>query len=148
MIEPAGCGPTDSSAPEALRQAPPAGRPSSRKSGRRPLALDAGMGTRLVAAGLDLRRDDPALWCLSHPETVAAIHSRDLAGGARAVLSNTFGANRCWLARFGQAHRVELLNRRAVQLARTAPGPDRFVLGSVGPTAGRDPGAAADQARF
>ena len=32
-----------------------------------PLVLDAGMGTRLMALGLDPRSDDPALWNLSRP---------------------------------------------------------------------------------
>ena len=92
------------------------------------------MGTRLVSAGLDLQSDDPALWCLSHPDQVAAIHHRDVTAGADAVLTNTFGANRCLAGRFGQAGLVESINRRAVQLARSAAGPDRFVLGSMGPT--------------
>ena len=102
---------------------------------RRPLLLDAGMGTRLVARGLTLRRDDPALWNLSRPEDVLAIHRRDVDAGADAVLTNTFGANRHWLDRFGRAGEVEAINRTAVALAREAAGPDRFVLGSIGPSA-------------
>ncbi len=38
------------------------------------------------------------------------------------------------------------INRRAVRLARSAAGPVRFVLGSVGPAAATEPGAAAEQA--
>ena len=113
---------------------------------RRIVVLDAGMGQRLVLRGLDLKNDDPALWCLSHPEEVAAIHGRDLSAGAGAVLTNTFGANRAWLARFGQVREVESVNRRAVELARGAPGPERFVVGSMGPTVGSAEGAAAEQA--
>ena len=67
--------------------------------------------------------------------------------GADAVLTNTFGANRCWLARFGQVRAC--WNRSiaaAVELARSAAGPDRFVMGSMGPTAGTETGAAAEQA--
>jgi 5-methyltetrahydrofolate--homocysteine methyltransferase len=113
---------------------------------RFPLVLDAGMGTRLLDAGLDLRIDDPALWCLSHSEEVVAIHRRDVASGARAIVTNTFGANRTWLARFGQVGNLGPINRRAVQLARSAAGSNRFVLGCVGPTAAAQPGAAAEQA--
>jgi methionine synthase I (cobalamin-dependent) len=111
-----------------------------------PLILDAAMGTRLVAAGLDLKKEDTSLWCLSHPEQVEAIHASDVAAGAGGVLTNTFGANRCLLARFGKPPLVESINRRAVQLARSAAGPDRFVLGSIGPTAQVERGAAAEQA--
>jgi 5-methyltetrahydrofolate--homocysteine methyltransferase len=110
------------------------------------LVLDAAMGTRLVSAGLDLESDDPSLWCLSHPDQVAAIHHRDVAAGADAVVTNTFGANRCLLARFGQAGLLESINRRAVGLARSAAGPHRFVLGSIGPTCTLEKGAAAEQA--
>ena len=85
---------------------------------RGPLILDAAMGTRLVARGLDLAHDDPAIWNLSHPEAVAEIHARDVAAGSDAVLTNTFGANRPWLARSGRDDRVEAINRRAVALAR------------------------------
>ena len=50
---------------------------------RGPLVLDAAMGTRLIARGLDLAGDDPALWNLSHPEVVAELHRRDVAAGLR-----------------------------------------------------------------
>jgi methionine synthase I (cobalamin-dependent) len=99
--------------------------------------MDAAMGTRLVALGLDLRTDNPALWNLTHPDHVLELHRRDVSAGSGAVLTNTFGANRSWLARFGRAGAVESINRRAVELARQAAGPDRFVFGCLGPTAAR-----------
>jgi methionine synthase I (cobalamin-dependent) len=97
--------------------------------------LDAALGTRLVALGLELRHDDPAIWNLTHPELVLELHQRDVRSGSGAVLTNTFGANRFWLARFGRQRAVELINRRAVELAREAAGPDRLLFGCVGPTA-------------
>ncbi len=112
----------------------------------RPLVLDAAMGTRLCTHGLDLRCDDPALWNLTHPEKVEDVHRRDVAAGADAVVTNTFGANRFWLARFGRQDAVESTNRRAVELARRATGPLRYVLGGLGPTLAREAGAAAQQA--
>ena len=102
---------------------------------RGPLLLDAAMGTRLIASGLDLASDDPCLWNLVHPEAVSEIHRRDLESGAEAVTTNTFGANRSWLARYHCPESVVAINRQAVALARTAPGPARFLLGSIGPTA-------------
>ncbi len=94
------------------------------------------MGTRLIARGLVIGEDDSSLWNLSHPEFVLAIHESDIAAGADVLLTNTFGANASWLARFGRAGDVAAINRRAAGLARDAAGPDRFVLGSIGPTAG------------
>lgn len=113
---------------------------------RGPLLLDAAMGTRLIARGLDLRSDDPSLWNLSRPKEVTEVHRRDVEAGADALLTNSFGANRCWLARLGSAHGVEPINRRAVALARQAAGPDRLVIGSIGPTATEHPGASREQA--
>ena len=113
---------------------------------RGPLLLDAAMGTRLIAQGLDLEHDDPALWNLTQPETVAAIHERDVAAGSDAILTNTFGANRAWLARFACAGRVVEINRRAVALARQAAGRGRFVLGCLGPSAAPQPEAYIEQA--
>jgi 5-methyltetrahydrofolate--homocysteine methyltransferase len=112
----------------------------------RPLLLDSAMGTRLIALGLDLHVDDPAVWNLTHPEHVLEQHRRDVSSGSGAVLTNTFGANRCWLAKFGRAGAVESINRRAVELARLAAGPGRFVLGDLGPTAAGLAGAAVEQA--
>jgi methionine synthase I (cobalamin-dependent) len=117
---------------------------------RGPLVLDAAAGTRLVARGLDLKSDDPALWNLSHPDDVAALHALDFGAGADAVLTNTFGASRPWLARFGRAADVGAINRRAAALARQAAGAvtgrPAFVIGSVGPAASADPGAVREQA--
>ena len=86
---------------------------------RTPIVLDAGIGTRLVRRTRP-QRDDPAIWCLTHQDEVAAIHRRDVASGTCAIVTNTFGANRSWLARFGQVASVGPINRRAVQLAQSA----------------------------
>jgi methionine synthase I (cobalamin-dependent) len=111
-----------------------------------PLVLDAGMGSRLIALGLDAQSDDPALWNLRRRADVLAIHRRDVAAGAGAIFTNTFGANRLWLSRFGQGDAVEPINRLAVDLAREAAGTGRFVIGDIGPTAGREEGLAIEQA--
>jgi methionine synthase I (cobalamin-dependent) len=108
--------------------------------------LDAAMGTRLIARGLDLASDDPVLWNLSHPETVEQVHASDAAAGSEAVLTNSFGANRAWLARYGRAGQVHELNRIALMRARIGGGDARFRLGSIGPTASAVPGAVREQA--
>jgi methionine synthase I (cobalamin-dependent) len=113
---------------------------------RGPLALDAGMGTRLCARGLDLRRDDPCLWNLDRPEEVLDVHRRDAAAGGRVLFTNTFGANRAWLMRHGRRGDMEPINRAGVGLARLAAGPSGFVAGDIGPSTGDDPGAAGEQA--
>ena len=75
------------------------------------------------------------------------IHQRDVAAGCRVLFTNTFGANRAWLAQFGRADDVEAINRAAVELARRAAGPAGFVVGDIGPTAAEEPGAAGRAGR-
>ncbi len=115
---------------------------------RRPIALDAGMGTRLIALGLDPRHDDPSLWNVDRPAEVAGVHARDARAGAVALLTNTFGANRSWLSRFDRVNDLKKVNRAAVELARGAAGESGFVLGDIGPTAADGIGAAREQAEI
>jgi methionine synthase I (cobalamin-dependent) len=113
---------------------------------RGPIVLDAGMGTRLCARGLNLRADDPCLWNLDRPAEVRDIHHRDAAAGSLVLFTNTFGANRAWLARYGRGGDVVPINRAAVKLARLAAGPAGFVVGDIGPSAVELPGAVGEQA--
>jgi methionine synthase I (cobalamin-dependent) len=113
---------------------------------RGPILLDAAMGTRLIAMGLDLATEDPSAWVLDHPDRVLEFHRRYVDAGSEAVLTDTFGANRAWLARYGRADDAAEINREAARLARLAAGPDRLILGSVGPTASDHPEALREQA--
>ncbi len=111
----------------------------------RPLVLDAAMGTRLIARGLHLDHDDPALWNRDHPEAVWAVHRLDVEAGADVLVTNTFGADPESLSRVDQgdfAHRARLaedLLRQAVAIARDAAGPNRLLFGSIGPRAVESP---------
>jgi len=95
----------------------------------RPMLLDAGMGTRLIARGLDLSRHDPSLWNLEAPEKVRSIHQLDHDAGSDALFTNTFGAH---LATVPEAV-AESINATAVRLAREAIGAGGFVIASLGP---------------
>jgi methionine synthase I (cobalamin-dependent) len=112
---------------------------------RVPLVLDAAMGTRLLERGLNLGSDDPSLWNLHRPEEVADVHRRDVDAGAGAILTNTFGANRIWLDRFGSRDHVVEINRAATRIARSAAGEARLVFGDVGPSAGIELFAVLEQ---
>jgi 5-methyltetrahydrofolate--homocysteine methyltransferase len=97
------------------------------------LVADGAMGTQLQLAGLALGGGGEA-WNVAHPDRVLAIHQAYLSAGSDIILTNTFGASRWTLARHGLADRLEELNRAAAVLAREAAGPERVVLGDVGPT--------------
>jgi 5-methyltetrahydrofolate--homocysteine methyltransferase len=95
--------------------------------------LDGGMGTALIARGLDPRIDPPEAWNLSRPETVREIHRRFVAAGCQAIHSNTFGGNRVRLRAVGREPELAAYNRAGVELARAEAG-GAVVIGSIGPT--------------
>jgi 5-methyltetrahydrofolate--homocysteine methyltransferase len=96
----------------------------------RPLLLDGGLGTQLIAAGLEAGQP-PERWVLEHPERVLAVHRAYVAAGSELIHPCTFGANRLRLRPFGLEDRLVELNVRAVELARQAGA--RWVVGDVGP---------------
>jgi len=110
---------------------------------QRPLLLDGGMGTQIMARkptaddfGGAALEGCMELLCERRPEWIQAIHQAYFDAGSDAVETNTFGANEVVLAEFGIPERAEELNFKAVQLAReVARSYDRprFVVGSVGP---------------
>ena len=99
----------------------------------RPRISDGAIGSALYAGGIQPRRcfDDLNR---SDPERLRAIHAAHLAAGAELVSTNTFGANRLKLARHGLASEVASINAAGAEVARSAPGGPRIVLGSVGPS--------------
>ncbi len=94
---------------------------------------DGALGTLLQAAGLE-PGVCPELWNLDFPERIEAIARAYVEAGSQAVETNTFGANRFKLSHYGLQDKVVELNSKAVEITRRAIGPNRVVLGSVGPT--------------
>ncbi len=99
------------------------------------------MGTMLLDAGIPLERCLEEL-SVSEPERVLEVHQAYVAAGARVIETNTFGASRVRLDRFGFGERTHEINAAAARVARSAAqGKDVFVAGSVGPL-----GISADEA--
>jgi 5-methyltetrahydrofolate--homocysteine methyltransferase len=97
------------------------------------LVADGAMGTQLQLAGLAIGGGGEG-WNAAHPDRVLAIHAAYVAAGSDLILTNTFGASRFALDRYGLAGRRNELNAAAARLAREAAGAGRAVLGDVGPT--------------
>lgn len=100
-----------------------------------PIVADGGMGTSLIAAGLE-RGTPSELWNIDRPDVVRSIHRGYLEAGAQVILTNSFGGNRWRLSRHQLAERVSELNAAAAALARAEV--DSFdapvvVGGSIGP---------------
>jgi 5-methyltetrahydrofolate--homocysteine methyltransferase len=98
----------------------------------RVLLMDGGMGTELQRAGI-LEGECYELWNLTHPDRVRAIHQSHVNAGAKVLLTNTFQANPNALERHGLKQRLDEINQAAISVARSVSGPDRFVLGDIGP---------------
>jgi 5-methyltetrahydrofolate--homocysteine methyltransferase len=65
---------------------------------------------------------------------VLDVARRYVAAGCDMIETNSFGGTRFKLEYFGLQDRVAELNRAAAAISREAAGPDRHVIGSVGPT--------------
>ena len=91
---------------------------------------DGANGTWLAARGFTRQPYDLAN--LHAPELVKALHLDYIDAGSQVIETNTFEANRVRLADFDV--NIRDLNVRGAQLARAAAGPDRVVLGAIGPT--------------
>jgi homocysteine S-methyltransferase len=94
---------------------------------------DGATGTYLYELGV------PVNHCLeevniSQPELLARVYREYADAGAQVIETNSFGANRVRLARYGLDHQVGEINWRAAQVAKDAvKGRDVFIGGSVGP---------------
>ncbi|MGN0852645.1 MAG: homocysteine S-methyltransferase family protein [Kiritimatiellia bacterium] len=100
----------------------------------RVLMLDGGMGTQLLARGLQ-PGEIPELWNLTHPADVQAVHAAYLASGSDVVFSNTFGASPAKYhgeAPLGDVIAAAIRNARIA--AEAAPGRPRYVALDVGPS--------------
>ena len=82
-----------------------------------PLLLDGAAASQLSQAGLRAG-ECPEEWNRTHPRTVAAIHQAFVEAGAQVVTTNSLGANRVGLNRYGLANQVFELNLSAAQISR------------------------------
>src|SRR3954453_23100226 len=107
----------------------------------RVVVFDGGMGATLEQFDLSLERDyklpgrcHEAL-VLNRPDVIQGVHESMVEAGAEVVETDTFQASRLKLDEWGLAAHTLEINRKAAEIARKAVGDDRFVAGSIGPTA-------------
>jgi len=99
----------------------------------RVLVSDGAWGTYLQQKGLK-PGECPEEWNISRAGDVLAIAQSYFEAGADMVETNSFGGSSFKLAKYGFGDKVFEFNKAAAEISRKAAGPDRFVLGSVGPT--------------
>lgn len=119
-----------------------------------PLLLDGGLGSLLIAEGLEPGRA-PEWWLLERPGRVAAAHAGYVAAGSDVIATATFGASPPKLASAGLAGRCRELNELGARLAREAAqagaagGAPVLVAGDIGPSGLLlPPVGGADEARL
>ena len=94
---------------------------------------DGATGTYLYELGVPLNQCLEEL-NMTQPDLVSRVYQEYANAGAQVIETNSFGANRIRLARFGLEHQVNEINWRAARVAREAiKGHDVFIGGSVGP---------------
>jgi homocysteine S-methyltransferase len=103
--------------------------------GERPILSDGAMGTMLNQRNVSFEECFDNL-NIEKPALVAEVHREYIEAGSQIIQTNTYGANRYKLARFGLEENVAEINRAGVELARRvilASFSDVLVAGDVGP---------------
>ncbi|ASV73300.1 5,10-methylenetetrahydrofolate reductase [Thermogutta terrifontis] len=99
------------------------------------VVFDGAMGTEIYRHHVFTNRCFDEL-NLSDPKLIRKIHQSYCDAGAEVLTTNTFGANRETLAKYGLAEQVRAINQAGAQIARqVADAADRpvYVAGSIGP---------------
>jgi len=98
----------------------------------RVLLCDGGMGTVLYSKGVYLNTCFDEL-NLTNPVIVKEVHREYVLSGVDIIETNTFGANRLKLWKYGLNDKVGDINRSGAVIAREEAGEAVFVAGSIGP---------------
>jgi 5-methyltetrahydrofolate--homocysteine methyltransferase len=97
------------------------------------LVSDGAWGTFLHKKGLKTG-ECPEKWNLENPDAVFEIAASYIEAGSDMIETNSFGGNRFKLKMFGLEDKVHEINKAAAEISRKAAGPDKHVIGSMGPT--------------
>ncbi len=97
------------------------------------LVSDGAWGTFLQQKGLG-PGECPELWNINNPDSVYEIAKSYIDAGSDMIETNSFGGSCFKLKPYKLEDRVYEINKSAAEVSRRAAGPDRHVLGSIGPT--------------
>ncbi len=97
------------------------------------LVSDGAWGTFLQAKGL-VPGECPELWNLTRADDVLDIAKGYIEVGSDMIETNSFGGSRFKLKNYGLEDQAFEINKAAAAISRQAAGPDKYVLGSIGPT--------------
>jgi 5-methyltetrahydrofolate--homocysteine methyltransferase len=100
---------------------------------QRPVLTDGAWGTELMARGLG-PGECPDVWNLEFPDRVLSVGRAYVEAGSRVILTNTFGANRIALERYGLAGRAREINQAGVEISLRAASGHAAVFAAMGPS--------------
>ena len=93
--------------------------------------FDGAMGTYIYEKGIFIDKCYDEL-NISNPDLILNIHQEYIKAGADVIETNTFGANRYKLRRYGLSEKTREINYQGAILAKRAV-QDQFIAGSIGP---------------
>lgn len=96
------------------------------------ILFDGGMGTEIYKKGFFINKCYDEL-NLSNPVIIKKIHEEYIKAGCDVIETNTFGANRFKLQKFGLEDKIYDINFHGAKIARETAGDEIFVAGSIGP---------------
>ncbi len=96
------------------------------------LIFDGAIGTEIYNRNFFVNVSYDAL-SLSNPEIIKNIHSSYVEAGADVITTNTYGANRHSLSKFGLGDKVKEINLASVKLAKEGASEGVLLAGSIGP---------------
>lgn len=98
-----------------------------------PVITDGAWGTQFEAMGLEPGQCADS-WNLTHPNLVADVAKSYVDAGSRAILTNTFRANRLALANFNLADKTTQINVAGARISKQVAGDRAVVFASIGPS--------------
>lgn len=107
------------------------------KMNETPLIFDGAMGTVIYEKGVFINACYDEL-NLTKPDLIKSIHEDYVNAGCDVILTNTFGANKFKLEKFGISNKMYDINFRGAEIAREIAGDNIYVLGSIGPCLAKD----------
>ncbi|MBO6087692.1 bifunctional homocysteine S-methyltransferase/methylenetetrahydrofolate reductase [bacterium] len=97
-----------------------------------PLVFDGAMGTVIYERGVFINACYDEL-NLTNPNLIKSIHQEYVDAGCDVILTNTFGANKFKLEKYGLGNKTFEINYEGAKIALETAGENIYVLGCVGP---------------
>ncbi len=97
-----------------------------------PLVFDGAMGTMIYQKGIFINTCFDEL-NITNPKLIKSIHEEYINAGADVILTNTFGANKFKLKKYGLSDKIYEINYAGAKIAKETAPENVYVMGCIGP---------------